>query len=103
MAYLTRARSGTRWRALGRRPCPGRAVWSWHSVWMTSVVLRPLLRVSRWRRVTLKVRHVVGRVGRIGRVGGTRRGYVWIYRYIGIRLDILGMMMVILVSILQGH
>ena len=49
------------------------------------------------------VSHIVRRVRRVRRVGRTRRGDVWIYRYIGIRLDVWRMMMVILVSILQGH
>lgn len=103
VTYLTRTRSCTRWCPLGRCPGSWRAVWSRHAMWMAGVMLRPLLRVSRRRPMALVMRHVVRRVGRIGRVGRTRGGYVWIYRYIGIRLDMLGMMMVILMSILQGH
>lgn len=103
VTYLTRTRPSARWCSLGRCPRSWRAVWSRHAMRMAGVMLRPLLRVSGRRPMALVMGHVVRRVRRIGRVGGTRRGDVWIYRYIGIRLDVLGMMMVILVSILQGH
>ena len=69
--HLTRTWSGTGWRSLGRGSCSRRAVWpSRHSMWMASVLLRPVLRVSR-RWVTLVMIHVVGRVWRVGWVGGT--------------------------------
>ena len=60
--HLTRTWSGTGWSSLGRSSCSRRAVWSpGHSMWMASVLLRPVLGVSR-RRVTLVMIHVVGRV-----------------------------------------
>lgn len=69
--YLTRTWSGTGRGSLGGSPCSRRAVRSArHSVWMTSVLLRPVLRVSR-RWVTLVMVHVVRRVRRIGWVGRT--------------------------------
>lgn len=69
---------------------------------MSSVLLRPML-VARWR-VTL-VGHVVTLlgVGRVWRIRRTRGGYGRIYRYLGVRLYMWCVMMVILVSILQGH
>lgn len=70
---------------------------------MSSVLLRPVL-IARGR-VTLVLRHFVTllRIRRVRRVGGTRRGYGGIYRYVGVRLYMWCIMMVILVSILQGH
>ena len=70
---------------------------------MSSVLLRPVRWIAR-RRVAL-VLHVVVLLGvrRVGWVGRTRRGYGWIYRYIGVRFYMWRVMMVILVSILQGH
>lgn len=69
--HLARTWSGTGWGSLGRGSCSRRAVWSpRHSMWMTSVLLRPVLWVSR-RWVTLIMIHVVRRVWRVGRVGGT--------------------------------
>lgn len=70
---------------------------------VSSILLRPVL--IAWGRVTLILRHFVTllRVRRVRRVGGTRRGYGGIYRYVGVRLYMWCIMMVILVSILQGH
>jgi len=71
---------------------------------MARVLLRPMLRGVPWRRMSLvMLLHVVWGVGRIGWIGGARGGDVWIYRYLAVRLDVLRMVMVILVSILQGH
>lgn len=69
--HLTRTWSGTGWGSLGGGSCPRRAVRSpRHSMWMTSVLLRPVLGVSR-RWVTLVMIHIVRRVWRVGWVGGT--------------------------------
>lgn len=70
---------------------------------MSSILLRPVV-IAR-RRMTLVLRHFVTllRIVRVRRVGGTRRGYGGIYRYVGVRLYMWCIMMVILVSILQGH
>lgn len=101
--HLTRTWSGTGWGSLGRGSCSRRAVGSpGHSMWMASVLLGPVLGISR-RWMTLVVIHVVGRVWRIGWVGRTWRSNVRIYRYIRVRLNVWRMMMVIRVSILQGH
>ena len=97
------------WSSSGSRTRSGycgsrRAVGStWQPVWVSSVLLRPVWRIAR-RRVTL-VLHVVVLlgVGRVRWVGRARRGYGWIYRYLGVRLYMWRIMMVILVSILQGH
>ena len=101
--HLTRTRSGTGWGSLGRSSCPRRTIWTpGHPMRMASVLLRPVLRVSRgW--VTLVMIHVVRRIWRVGWVGRTRRSNVWIYRYIRVRLNVWRMMMVIRISILQGH
>lgn len=104
VTYLARTRSSARWCPLSRGPGARRAVRSTrHPMRVTSILLWPVLGISRGRCMTRVMRHVVGGVRRVGGVGGTRRGYVWIYRYLRVRLDVLGMMMVILVSILQGH
>lgn len=73
------------------------------SMRMSSVLLRPML-VARWR-VTLVLRHIVTLLGvwRVRRIRRTRSGYGRIYRYLGVRLYMWCVMMVILVSILQGH
>ena len=57
------------------------------------------------RRMALVLRHIVPllSVRGIGWVGRTRRGNGGIYRYLGVRLHVWRVMMVILVSILQGH
>lgn len=71
---------------------------------MSSVLLRPML-IAR-RRVAWVLGHFVPllRVRGVGRrIGRTRCGYGRIYRYLGVRLYMWGVMMVILVSILQGH
>lgn len=70
---------------------------------MSSILLWPVL-IARGR-VTLILRHFVTllRVRRVRRVGRTRGGYGGIYRYVGVRLYMWCVMMVILVSILQGH
>ena len=69
--HLTRTWSGTGRGSLGRGSCSRRAVWSTrHSMWMASVLLRPMLRVSR-RWVALVMIHVVRRVWRVGRVRRT--------------------------------
>lgn len=92
----SRARSGH-----GRS---GRAVRSIRqSMRMSSILLRPML--VAWRRVTLVLRHIVTLlgVGRVRRIRRTRSGYGRIYRYLGVRLYMWCVMMVILVSILQGQ
>ena len=74
-------------------------------MWVSSVLLRwPMI---TWRGLALVVGHVVAlrSVGRVRAAGvtRTRRGYGWIYRDLGVRLHIGCIMMVILLSILQGH
>ncbi len=70
---------------------------------MSGVLLRPV----RWiaRGPVALVLHVVVLLGvrRVRWVGRTRRGYGWIYRYLGVRFYMWRIMMVIRVSILQGH
>ena len=68
---------------------------------VSCVLLRPVLRIA-WRRVTLIVIHLVRlrRIRRVGGIRGARGRNIWIYRHFGIRLDVLGMMMVVLLSIL---
>jgi hypothetical protein len=58
-----------------------------------------------WGRMTLILGHVVvlRRIRRIGRVGRARGSYRRIYGDVGVRLDVRGVMMVILMPILQGH
>lgn len=70
---------------------------------MSSILLRPML--VAWWRVTLVLRHVVAllRVRRVRRIRRTRSGNRWIYRNVRVRLYMWCRMMVILVSILQGH
>ena len=70
---------------------------------MSSVLLRPVWWIAR--RLMALVLHVVVLLGvrRVRRVGRARRGYGWIYRYLGVRFYMWRIMMVILVSILQGH
>lgn len=70
---------------------------------MSCILLGPV-RITRGR-MALVLRHFVTllRERRVRRVGGTRRGYGGIYRYVGVRLYMWCIMMVILVSILQGH
>ena len=70
---------------------------------MSGILLRPML--VAWRRVTLVLGHLVSLLGVWGvrRIRWTRSGYGRIYRYLGVRLYMWCGMMVILVSILQGH
>lgn len=101
--YLSRAGSG----AGGRTGCAvaRRAVGSArHAMGVSGVLLRPVLGIAR-RRMPLIVVHFVRlrRIGRVGRVGGARGRNVGIYRHFGIRLDVLRVVMVVLLSILQGH
>ena len=102
-SYLSRSRSRTGRRA--RRAIAGGAVGSaGHPMGMSCVLLRPMLRVA-WGRVALIMVHLVRlwRIRRVGRIGRARGRNVWIYRHFGIRLDVLRMMMVVVLSILQGH
>lgn len=67
------------------------------------VLLGPAVMAVRW--VTWVLGHVVSLLGVRGilRIRGTRCGYGWIYRYLGVRLHMRRVMMVILLSIVQGH
>lgn len=104
MTNLARTWSSRGSRA-GSRDCRSRrAIRSvGQSMRMSSVLLGPML-VARWR-MTLVLRHIVTLLGvrRVRRIRRTRCGYGWIYRYLGVRLYMWCVMMVILVSILQGH
>lgn len=70
---------------------------------MPGVLLGPAVMAVRW--VTWVLGHVVSLLGVRGIlwIRGTRRGYGWIYRYLGVRLHMRRVMMVILLSIVQGH
>lgn len=103
VTYLARSRSSTGGRA--RCAIPRGAVRSSRqAMGVSRVLLRPVLSIG-WGRVTLVMVHLVrlGRVGRVGRISWARGRNVGIYRHFGIRLDVLRMMMVVLLSILQGH
>ena len=103
---LTRTRwSSRRRRSTSRHTSPGRAVGSsWHSMRMTISLARPvsiaLWRVARVLRHVMTLRSVRGvRAG----IGGTRGGDGGIYRYVGVRLDVWSVMMVMVMPILQRH
>ena len=70
---------------------------------VSGVLLRPV-RIAR-RRMALILGHVVVLrcIGRVGRVGRTRGGYRRIYGDVRVRLDVRGVVMVILMPIWQGH
>ena len=97
--YLTGAGPSRRCRTRRGHRSSRRAVRSArHSVGMPGVLLRPW--VIALLRVSLIVRHVVvRRVRRVLRVSRAGCGYRRIYRYLRVRLVLLGMM-VILLSIL---
>lgn len=67
------------------------------------VLLGPAMMAVWW--VAWVLGHVVSLLSVRGvlRVRGTRRGYGRIYRYLGVRLHMRRVMMVILLSIVQGH
>lgn len=70
---------------------------------MPGVLLGPAMMAVWW--VTWVLGHVVSllSVRRILRIRGARCGYGRIYRYLAVRLHMRRIMMVILLSIVQGH
>lgn len=103
--YLASAWSSGRYLPSGGDSASRRAVRSTrHPMRMPCVLLRP--RLISMGRVTLVLSHVVAvlGVGRVWRIGGTGGGYGGIYRYFGVRFHMWRrVMMVILLSIVQGH